>query len=99
MSRWSRFSRKVRRSLARRHAIRRMRRVVPIADHQGGREEPMSTGLADHIVGCLEALWKTRLVDETDAILVTAVVYPRSGNRTNLVQTHRVADLREGLGW
>ena len=60
---------------------------------------PFSRTGSDHIVGCLEALWKTRLIDETDAILVTAVVYPRSGNRMNLVQTHHVADLRESLGW
>jgi pyruvate kinase len=32
-------------------------------------------------------------------ILVTAVGYPRSGNRMNLIQTHRVSDLIETLGW
>ena len=34
-----------------------------------------------------------------DVILVTSVGYPRSGNRMNLIQSHRVSDLAESLGW
>jgi pyruvate kinase len=30
---------------------------------------------------------------------VVSVAYPRSGNRMNLIQTHRVADLAESLSW
>jgi len=53
----------------------------------------------EHIPACLEALWRQgNLVDE-DLILVTAVGYPKSGNRMNLIQTHRVADLRDSLDW
>jgi pyruvate kinase len=36
---------------------------------------------------------------DDDVILVTAVGYPRSGNRMNLIQTHHVKDLRDALGW
>lgn len=32
-------------------------------------------------------------------ILVTAVGYPKSGNRMNLIQTHVVGDLAETLNW
>ncbi|OAN45606.1 pyruvate kinase [Paramagnetospirillum marisnigri] len=53
----------------------------------------------DHVAKCLEALWRQgRLVDE-DLVVVTAVTYPRSGNRMNLIQTHLMSDLRESLGW
>ena len=31
--------------------------------------------------------------------LVTALGYPRSGNRMNLLQTHAVCDLVESLNW
>jgi pyruvate kinase len=52
-----------------------------------------------HIPECLELLWRQgELVDE-DLILVTAVGYPKSGNRMNLIETHSVADLRDSLGW
>jgi len=60
---------------------------------------PFSKTSTDHIAHCLERLWQRgRLVDE-DLILVTSVGYPKSGNRMNLIQTHRVSDLRESLGW
>jgi len=60
---------------------------------------PFSRTSTQHIPLCLEQLWrKGELVDE-DLILVTAVSYPRSGNRMNLVQTHLVADLKNNLGW
>ena len=53
----------------------------------------------DHIPFCLEQLWRRRLVEEDDLLLVTAVAYPKSGNRMNLIQTHSVRDLAETLGW
>lgn len=60
---------------------------------------PFSRSSLDHIPRCLELLWhQGELVDE-DLILVTAVGYPKSGNRMNLIETHRVADLRDTLGW
>jgi len=60
---------------------------------------PFSRTSTDHIVFCLEALWRMdRLVDD-DMVLVTGVGYPRSGNRMNLVQTHVVGHLADTLGW
>jgi pyruvate kinase len=53
----------------------------------------------DHIPACLEALWRAKHLIESDLVLVTAVSYPRSGNRMNLIETHRVSDLRRSLGW
>jgi pyruvate kinase len=53
----------------------------------------------DHVVKCLEELWRRGILDDDDLILVTALGYPRSGNRMNLLQTHAVSDLRESLGW
>lgn len=53
----------------------------------------------DHIPFCLEKLWQQgELVDE-DLILVTALSYPKSGNRMNMIETHKVSDLRDTLGW
>lgn len=60
---------------------------------------PFSRASTDHIPKCLEVLWRCgKLVDE-DLVLVTAVGYPKSGNRMNLIQTHHIADLRDSLGW
>ena len=60
---------------------------------------PFSRTSTDHIAACLEALWRFgHLVDE-DLVLVTALGYPKSGNRLNLIQTHHVADLKESLQW
>jgi pyruvate kinase len=60
---------------------------------------PFSRTSMEHIPRCLEELWRRgELVDE-DLILVTALGYPKSGNRMNLIETHRVADLRDSLGW
>jgi len=60
---------------------------------------PFSKTSTDHIVLCLEELWRRGKLDGDDQILVTAVGYPRSGNRMNLLQTHAVRDLQESLGW
>jgi pyruvate kinase len=53
----------------------------------------------DHIVQCLEELWRMNKLVDDDLILVTAVGYPKSGNRMNLLQTHSIGDLVESLNW
>ncbi len=53
----------------------------------------------NHIPYCLEQLWLRGLICEEDLLLVTAVAYPKSGNRMNLIQTHAVRDLADTLGW
>jgi len=53
----------------------------------------------DHIPVCLEALYRGGHIVADDMILVTALGYPKSGNRMNLIQTHVVADLADALGW
>ena len=53
----------------------------------------------DHVPTCLHRLWTMGMIKDEDLILVTALGYPRSGNRMNLIETHLVADLREALGW
>ncbi|MBI4596974.1 MAG: pyruvate kinase [Candidatus Omnitrophica bacterium] len=60
---------------------------------------PFSRTSVDHIPKCLEALWRCGKLKDEDLVLVTAVGYPRSGNRMNLIQTHHIADLRDSLGW
>lgn len=62
-------------------------------------EIPFTRGSTDHIVACLHALWRSGKLVEDDLILVTAVAYPRSGNRMNLLQTHAVSDLIGTLKW
>jgi len=52
-----------------------------------------------HIPACLETLWRRGLLVDEDLIVVTAVAYPASGNRMNLIETHVVSDLRANLGW
>jgi pyruvate kinase len=58
-----------------------------------------SRGSTDHIAQCLEELWRHGRLMADDFVLVTAVGYPKSGNRMNMIQTHRVADLIESLKW
>ena len=53
----------------------------------------------DHIIKCLEILWQRGKLTDDDLVLVTAVGYPRSGNRMNLLQTHYLRDLITTLGW
>jgi pyruvate kinase len=60
---------------------------------------PFSRTDTDHIPRCLEELWRRQEIVDDDLILVTAVSYPKSGNRMNLIQTHKVADLRDSLAW
>jgi pyruvate kinase len=54
---------------------------------------------SNHIVECLKVLWEKGMIGDDDMILVTAVSYPNSGNRMNLLQTHIVRDLAENQGW
>ena len=54
---------------------------------------------ADHIVKCLEELWRRGNLQDDDMILVSSVSYPKSGNRMNFLQTHKVRDLVETLSW
>lgn len=60
---------------------------------------PFERTSTDHIAACLKDLWRRGKLDATDLVLVTAVGYPKSGNRMNLIQTHYVADLVSALGW
>lgn len=60
---------------------------------------PFSRSSTDHIVACMEELWRRGKISDRDLVLVTAVGYPQSGNRMNLIQTHHVRDLIDALGW
>lgn len=53
----------------------------------------------DHVIHILKQLWQQQHLSENDHILVTAVGYPNSGNRMNMIQTHSVSDLRKVFGW
>lgn len=53
----------------------------------------------EHIPACLEHLWRRGELSEEDLILVTTVGYPKSGNRMNFIETHKVSDLKETLKW
>ena len=60
---------------------------------------PFSRTSTDHLAVCLENLWLHGKITDEEMILVTAVGYPRSGNRMNLIQTHSVADIVQTLNW
>lgn len=53
----------------------------------------------DHVPRVLGELWRRGAIVDDDLILVATVGYPKSGNRMNLIETHRVSDLRDNLGW
>ena len=53
----------------------------------------------EHIPKCLFYLWKNKEILNDDLILVTALGYPGSGNRMNLIQTHTVKNLTNLLSW
>jgi pyruvate kinase len=62
-------------------------------------DTPFSRASMEHVPHCLEGLWRQgELVDE-DLVVVTAVAYPKSGNRMNLIEMYKIADLRENQGW
>lgn len=53
----------------------------------------------NHVIEIIKMLReKGKLIDD-DMILVTAVGYPNSGNRMNMIQTHLVRDLAIALDW
>lgn len=60
---------------------------------------PFPRQSGDHIPRVLEQLWRRRLVDDNDLLLVVGVSYPGKNTRMNAVQVHRVADLAGNLGW
>lgn len=60
---------------------------------------PFPRGSADHVKACLKQLLDLGKLTAGDEVLVTGVIYPRSGTRMNLLQIHRVADLVEVFGW
>jgi pyruvate kinase len=53
----------------------------------------------DHIIQCIKELLQLGKLSAEDMILITAVGFPKSGNRMNLIQTHVVKDLIDSLGW
>ena len=52
-----------------------------------------------HVPAVLESLWRSRLIDSDDEVLVSALAYPTSGKRMNHLETHHVGDLATALGW
>ena len=60
---------------------------------------PFSRTSTDHLAQCLRRLWEMGKLEDDDLILVTSVGYPKAGNRMNLIEVHRVSDLRESLSW
>jgi len=62
-------------------------------------EIPFSRTSTDHVARCLKQLWELGKLVDDDLILVTSVGYPKSGNRMNLIQMHKLADLRQSLKW
>ena len=53
----------------------------------------------DHILLCLEYLYKNKEVDDDDVVLLTALGYPNTGRRMNMLQTHYIKDLKELFKW
>ena len=60
---------------------------------------PFAKTSTEHIPACIELLWRRGLIEDDDMILVTALAYPRTGNRMNMIETHVVGDLAETLRW
>lgn len=60
---------------------------------------PFDRTSTSHVTGCLKHLWDTGRIDRDDIILVTALAYPNSGSRMNMIETHHVDDLARALGW
>ncbi len=60
---------------------------------------PFSRVSTDHIAVCLHQLWLRGCLAADDLVLTTAVSYPNDGNLMNLLETHKVSDLMETLGW
>jgi pyruvate kinase len=62
-------------------------------------DTPFPRGSADHVKACIRQLYELGKLEAADDILVTGVIYPRTGTRMNLLQIHRMADLIEVFGW
>ena len=60
---------------------------------------PFSKIHMDHVPEFLLILWQRELIDLDDMLLVTAVAYPKSGNRRNHIQTHNLRDLAMIMEW
>ena len=53
----------------------------------------------EHVVECLETLWKRKEITKSDCILITSLAYPNKGRRMNNIQTYYVKDLINNLKW
>lgn len=53
----------------------------------------------DHIPKCIYYLWEQSYIQSKDMLLVTALAYPGSGRRMNLIQTLYVKDLIKTFSW
>ena len=53
----------------------------------------------DHVISILKYLRDIKKIVDEDLILLTAVGYPKSGTRMNMIQTHVVKDLANSLKW
>jgi len=62
-------------------------------------DTPFDRTSTGHIGACLHHLWRTGRIVADDVILVTALAYPGSGSRMNLIETHHVEDLARVLEW
>ncbi|CAN0474447.1 unnamed protein product, partial [Phaeothamnion confervicola] len=60
---------------------------------------PFPRGSADHIKGCIKHLYELGQLDRDDLLLITGVVYPRSGTRMNMMQIHKLSDLVQEFSW
>lgn len=62
-------------------------------------EVVFSQNSLDHVIKILQDLRLKKEILDEEQILVTAVGYPQSGNRMNLIQTHKVGDLAKKFNW
>lgn len=62
-------------------------------------DTPFYRDSLEHIPQCLFYLLKTKNIFLNDMILLTALGYPGSGRRMNLLQTHFVKDLKNTFSW
>jgi len=53
----------------------------------------------EHVMECLEILWKRKEIKKSDCILITSLAYPNKGRRMNNIQTYYVSDLIKNLKW
>ena len=52
-----------------------------------------------HVPKILKKLYKEKLISIKDHILLTAVAYPNTKNRMNMIETHHVSDLIKTFKW